>query len=135
MVVAYPNKSFLLLSYVTVAILRNYVYTGITTNIWSELNMSKTHIPSNKIFVQKRNLISLPRDIRESLDINEGDVLDISIVDNKIIIEPMKLVPSSQAYFWTEKTQKDMIEANNEVNSGNIREFKNIKDFLEGLEQ
>jgi len=97
--------------------------------------MSKIQTPSHKIFVQKRNLINLPRDIRESLDINEGDILDISLVDNKIIIEPMKLIPSSQAYFWSEKTQNDMIEANNDVKSGNIREFKNIKEFLEGIEQ
>ena len=97
--------------------------------------MSKIQTPSHKIFVKKRNLINLPRDIRESLDINEGDILDISLVDNKIIIEPMKLIPSSQAYFWPEKTQKDMIEANNDVKSGNIRKFKNIKEFLEGIEQ
>ena len=97
--------------------------------------MSKTQTPSHKIFVQKRNLINLPRDIREFLDINEGDILDVSLVDNKIIIEPMKLIPSSQAYFWSEKTQNDMIEANNDVKSGNIREFKNIKEFLEGIEQ
>ena len=91
--------------------------------------------PSHKTFVQKRSLINLPRDIRESLGINEGDILDISLVDNKIIIEPMKLIPSSQAYFWSEKTQNDMIEANNDVKSGNTREFKNIKEFLEGIEQ
>ena len=97
--------------------------------------MSKIQTPSHKIFVQKRNLINLPRDIRETLDINEGDILDISLVDNKIIIEPMKLIPSSQAYFWSEKTQNDMIEANNDVKSGNIRDFKNIKEFLEGIEQ
>jgi len=97
--------------------------------------MSKMQTSSHKIFVQKRNLINLPRDIRETLDINEGDILDISLVDNKIIIEPMKLIPSSQAYFWSEKTQNNMIEANNDVKSGNIREFKNIKEFLEGIEQ
>ncbi len=66
--------------------------------------MSETQTFSHRIFVQKRNLISIPREIRDSLNINEGDVLDISLVDNKIIIEPMKLVPSSQAYFWADRT-------------------------------
>ena len=56
--------------------------------------MAETHISSHRVFVQKRNLISLPRAIREILDINEGDVLDIRLVDNKIVIEPMKLIPS-----------------------------------------
>ena len=97
--------------------------------------MSKTQTSSHKIFVQKRNLINIPRDIREILNINEGDILDVSLVDNKIIIEPMKLIPSSQAYFWSDKTQRDMIEANNDVKSGNIREFNNFEEFLKNLEQ
>jgi len=92
-------------------------------------------IISHKIFVQKRNLISLPREIREQLNINEGDVLDIRMDNNKIIIEPMKLVPSSQAYFWSDKIQKDMLEAKNDVDSGNVREFKTISEFLDGIKQ
>ncbi|NLI91112.1 MAG: AbrB/MazE/SpoVT family DNA-binding domain-containing protein [Peptococcaceae bacterium] len=92
-------------------------------------------ITSHKIFVQKRNLISLPRDIREQLNINEGDVLDVRMADNKIIIEPMKLVPSTQAYFWSETTQNDMLEAKNDVDSGNVREFNTINEFLDGIKQ
>jgi len=92
-------------------------------------------ITSHKIFVQKRNLISLPRDIREQLNINEGDVLDIRMDNNKIIIEPMKLVPSSQAYFWSETTQNDILEAKNDVDSGNVREFNTISEFLDGIKQ
>lgn len=89
---------------------------------------------SHKIFVQKRNLISLPREIREQLNINEGDVLDIWMENNKIIIEPMKLVPSSQAYFWSETAQNDMLEAINDIDSGNVREFNTINEFLDGIE-
>jgi len=89
----------------------------------------------HKIFVQKRNLISLPKDIRKQLDINEGDVLDVRMDNNKIIIEPMKLVPSSQAYFWSDTVQNDMLEAKKDVNSGDVREFKNISEFLDGIKQ
>jgi AbrB family looped-hinge helix DNA binding protein len=97
--------------------------------------MSETQTFSHRIFVQKRNLISIPREIRDSLNINEGDVLDISLVDNKIIIEPMKLVPSSQAYFWANRTQRDLLDAKEDVESGNTREFKTVKEFLDGIEQ
>jgi len=90
---------------------------------------------SQKIFVQRRNLISIPREIRDVLNINEGDVLDIRLEDNRIIIEPMKLIPSSQAYFWNEKTQNDMLDAKKDIESGNVREFKNIKEFLDGIRQ
>lgn len=90
-------------------------------------------ITSHKIFVQKRNLISIPRDIRKQLNIKEGDVLDVKVDNNRIIIEPMKLVPLSQAYFWSEAAQNDMLEAKNDVDSGNVREFNTINEFLEGI--
>ncbi len=96
--------------------------------------MEDAQISSHKIFVQKRNLINLPRDIRNRLGIHEGDVLDIRLIDNKIVIEPMKLIPSSQAYFWADQTQKDLFEAKNDVDSGNTRDFKDIKEFLDGIE-
>jgi AbrB family looped-hinge helix DNA binding protein len=92
-------------------------------------------ITSHKIFVQKRNLISLPREIREQLNIHEGDVLEVKMDNNKIVIEPMKLVPSSQAYFWSETTQNDMLEAKSDVESGDVREFNNINEFLDGIKQ
>lgn len=92
------------------------------------------HAKTHRISVQRRNLISLPREIRESLKINEGDVLDVRVEGNKIVMEPYKLIPSSQAYFWTEVTQKDMIEARKDVESGRVREFSNIDEFLKGLD-
>lgn len=89
---------------------------------------------SYKVSVQRRNLITLPSEIRKKLNISEGDVLDVRLDDNKIIIEPYKLVPSSQAYFWSNKVQKDMLEAKEDVNTGRVREFSNIDEFLEGLQ-
>lgn len=89
---------------------------------------------SYKVSVQRRNLITLPSEIRKKLNITEGDVLDVRLDDNKIIIEPYKLVPSSQAYFWSDKVQKDMLEAKEDVNAGRVREFSNIDEFLEGLQ-
>lgn len=89
---------------------------------------------SYKVFVQRRNLITLPSEIRKKLNISEGDVLDVRLDDNKIIIEPYKLVPSSQAYFWSDKVQKDMLEAKEDVNAGRVREFSNIDEFLKGLQ-
>ncbi len=89
---------------------------------------------SYKVSVQRRNLITLPKEIRQKLNISEGDMLNIHIDNNKIIIEPYKLVPSSQAYFWSKKTQEDMLEAKKDVKNGRVREFSNLDEFLDGLE-
>lgn len=81
---------------------------------------------SYKVFVQRRNLITLPSEIRKKLNISEGDILDVRLDGNRIVIEPYKLGLSSQAYFWSNKVQKDMLEAQEDVNTGRVREFSNI---------
>jgi len=95
---------------------------------------AKKHKTFYKVSVQRRNLITLPKEIREKLHIAEGDILNVHIEDNKIVIEPYKLVPSSQAYFWTKKAQNDLLEAEEDVNAGRVRAFSNIYEFLSGFE-
>jgi len=89
---------------------------------------------SYKVSVKRRNLITLPKEVRKELKISEGDMLDVRISENKIIMEPYKLVPSSQAYFWNKKTQEDILEAREDVKAGRVREVSSINEFLEGME-
>lgn len=89
---------------------------------------------THRVSVQKRNLITLPKEIREALKINEGDVLEVHLEGDKIVMVPYKLIPSSQAYFWTETTQKNMLEAREDVESGRVRVFSDIDEFLKGLD-
>lgn len=91
-------------------------------------------LPSLKIAVQRRNLISLPREIREKLNIREGDILAARVEDGKIIMEPYRLVPSSQAYFWSKQTQEDLREAEQDVAAGQVREFAKVEEYLKGLD-
>lgn len=94
----------------------------------------KGNSKSHRVSVQNRNLISLPKEIREALKIDIGDVLDVRIEGNKIVIEPFKLAPSSQAYFWADNTQKDLLEAKEDVDAGRVRNFTNVDDFMDGLD-
>jgi len=91
-------------------------------------------LPSLKIAVQRRNLISLPREIREQLNIREGDVLEARVEDGKLIMEPYKLVPAGQAYFWSKQTQQDLREAEQDVATGQVRDFANVEEYLKGLD-
>jgi AbrB family looped-hinge helix DNA binding protein len=98
-----------------------------------EPSINKT-TTSYRVSVQRRNLITIPKEIREKLNISEGDVLDIHIDNNKIVIEPYKLVPSSQAYFWTKKAQSDLFEAKEDDKAGRVREFATVDEFIKGIE-
>ena len=127
----YPKVYFFLIF----AFLRIFRYTENTLIVGGIRKMTiNDDTNSQKISVQRRNLISLPKQIRERLHIEEGDILDVRVEGNKIIMEPYKLVPASQAFFWTKKTQTDMSEAQQDVVSNRVREFSNVEEFLKGLD-
>jgi AbrB family looped-hinge helix DNA binding protein len=85
--------------------------------------------------IKKRHVITLGQEVRKELNLNEGDVLGISVVDGKIVLEPKKLIPSDQQWFWTEEWQAGEREAQAEIDAGQMKHFSSMKDFLKDLER
>ena len=61
--------------------------------------------------VTRHGQITLPAAVRRSLGIEEGDVVEIEVIDEKAVLVPKRLVDKNQAYFWTKKWQQAEKEA------------------------
>ena len=83
----------------------------------------------------KNYQIALPRKVVKNLHLNVDDYIDITIEDNKIIIEPQVIIPKDQAYFHTKEWQKDEKEADKDIKSGRTTKTKNIKELFEELDK
>ena len=55
--------------------------------------------------ISSKGQIAIPKEIREVLDIKEGDKLTYELKKGKIVLEPIVSVPRSQAYFWDPEVQ------------------------------
>ena len=86
-----------------------------------------------KVIVQKRNLIGIPREVREALRISEGDVLEMKVEANRVILEPYRLVPADQAWFWNESVQSAVKEAKEDVKKGRVRVVSSSEEVFAGL--
>jgi bifunctional DNA-binding transcriptional regulator/antitoxin component of YhaV-PrlF toxin-antitoxin module len=86
------------------------------------------------VVVQKRGLVSLSQ-AKKYLGIKEGDILQVAVEDNRLVLVPMKLVPADQAWFWTEEWQKGEQEAQQEIEQGKTKSFDSMKELLEDLEK
>jgi len=84
--------------------------------------------------VTRHGQITLPSSVRKSLGIEEGDLIEIEIVDEKAVLVPKKLIDKSQAYFWTKKWQEAEKAADEDIKAGRVKTFKSAKDLLEDLE-
>jgi len=85
--------------------------------------------------VTRHGQITLPAAVRKELHIQEGDVVEIQVVDDCAVVTPKKLVDKSQAYFWTEEWQKGEAEAEADIKAGRTEAFDSVEQLLEDLDR
>jgi len=90
-------------------------------------------MPTSK--VTRHGQITLPASVRKELGIEEGDLVEIEVMDERAVLMPKKLVDKSQAYFWTKKWQEGEREADEDIKAGQVKTFDSIEELISDLEQ
>ena len=85
--------------------------------------------------VTRHGQVTLPAAVRKELNIEEGDLVEIQVVDDRAVLVPKKLVDKSQVYFWTEEWQKGEAEAEADIKAGRIEAFDSVEQLLEDLDR
>ncbi len=83
--------------------------------------------------VTRHGQITLPAPIRKSLGIEEGDLIEIEVIDEKAVLIPKRLVDKSQAYFWSKKWQEGEKEADEDIKAGRVKVFDSAKELVKDL--
>jgi len=86
------------------------------------------------IMVQKRGVVSLGL-LKDYMPLNDGDIFQVQLEGDKVILVPMKLIPAEQAWFWAEEWQKGEREAEEDKAAGRVKSFDNVDDLLEDLDK
>ena len=84
--------------------------------------------------VTRNGQITIPAAIRQELEIQEGDHVEVSVVDDTVVLTPKQLVDKSEAYFWTEEWQATEREADEDIRAGRIQTFESVDELLADLE-
>lgn len=60
----------------------------------------------------------------------------IQELQGKIILQPVKVIPSDQAYFYTEKWQAGEAEADGDIDEGRLTgPFENAEEAIKSLKE
>lgn len=78
-------------------------------------------------------LLTLPAFIAKKLHLKAGDLLDVDIDEDRIILKPVIAVPREQAYFWTEKWQAEEKRVDREIKAGKIKSAEAPRQLFEDL--
>ncbi|HPK86951.1 MAG TPA: AbrB/MazE/SpoVT family DNA-binding domain-containing protein [Atribacterota bacterium] len=83
--------------------------------------------------IRDNSQITIPKNIMEKLDLKKGDTVSIELRDDEIILKPVVIIDKSQAWFWTEKWQKEEREAESDIKAGRIKSFHSADELMKDL--
>ena len=80
--------------------------------------------------VRKKAQVTLPQSVRQALNIEEGDFLDVRVEGGEIVLRVKKLVDKEQAWFWSKRWQEGEREAEEDIRLGRVHNFNNAKEAV-----
>ena len=83
--------------------------------------------------VTRHGQVTLPASVRRELGVEEGDLVEIEVIDDRAVLMPKKLVDKSQAYFWTKRWQEGEREADEDIKAGRVKVFDSVDELIEDL--
>jgi AbrB family looped-hinge helix DNA binding protein len=93
----------------------------------------RPHITTSTL--RARGTVTIPQDVRDRLDLAEGDQLIVTVEDDRIVLTPTSLIPDDQAWFWTPEWQSMEHEADEAVaRSDRGTVFESEEEFLAFLD-
>lgn len=84
--------------------------------------------------VRGKGQITIPAEIRKAARLEEGDSVEVEIVEGGILLRPCKLIDATQAWFWQPEWQAGEREAAADLAAGRSRVFESSEAFLASLE-
>jgi len=83
--------------------------------------------------LRRKGVVTIPQQVRDQLDLHEGDNLLVTVEDGRIVLTPAALIPRDQAWFWTPDWQAKEREADEEITSGGGAIYRSGEEFLAAL--
>ena len=89
----------------------------------------------SKSIVRGKGQITIPSDVRRAAHLEEGDLIEVELVPEGILLRPRKIVDATQAWFWKPAWQAGEREAADEHEAGEGRVFESGDAFLASLDE
>jgi antitoxin PrlF len=78
--------------------------------------------------------VTIPANVRRAAHLEEGDPIEVEIVEDGILLRPRKVIDATQAWFWTSTWQAGEREASAELDRNEGETFASGTDFVTALD-
>ncbi len=77
--------------------------------------------------------MTLPEEVRRAARLEEGDLLDVEVTAEGILLRPQKVIDATQAWFWSPEWQAGERDAEADLAAGRAETFASGEEFLDAL--
>lgn len=100
------------------------------------MRLAKTKTPQRiRGEMRGKGQITIPTAVRRAAHLSEGDLVEIEVTEDGILLRPLKTIDATQAWFWTEEWQAGEKEASEDVKAKRVSRYKSDEDFLSALKK
>lgn len=80
--------------------------------------------------IRGKGQITIPADIREAAYLEEGDPMEVELVEEGILLRPRKVIDATQAWFWNPRWQLGERQAFADFAAGRSEIYETSEAFL-----
>jgi len=77
--------------------------------------------------------LTLPAEVRAALKVQDGDQLEFEVSEDGVRVRGMRLIPTDQAWFWTEEWQQGEASASADITAGRTTQYEDGDAFIRAL--
>src|SRR2546425_12632594 len=85
--------------------------------------------------VGAKHQVTIPHRISKALKLKKGDHLLMRLVDRRVEMVPVPLIPKDQLLYWTPEWQQMEREADEDIARGNIKGFVSHQELLQEVKK
>jgi len=83
--------------------------------------------------VLKNGVITLPKGVRKTLGIHDGEILEVKVKKSEVILKPKLLVDIPLGGALSKNGTKLVNEALTDIKKGDVKSFNNVDDLIKDL--
>jgi bifunctional DNA-binding transcriptional regulator/antitoxin component of YhaV-PrlF toxin-antitoxin module len=80
--------------------------------------------------ISSRGQVAISKSIMNEMNLQPGDILEFKVQKGLLVGKPKKLIDADQTWFWTKEWQEGEHEAEEDIKTGRIKEYKSVREFL-----
>lgn len=84
--------------------------------------------------LRAKGQITLPEEVRTAARLEDGDLFDVELTEEGILLRPRKVIDATQAWFWSPDWQAGEREADLDRQAGRVETFGSGEEFIAALE-